>query len=71
MQQDLQGKEIIYIFELHGLQLEEIAIIDSVEGDKIYCTTNYGKKMIFNKDTGYCYTFNPAGGAKQYLKLNK
>lgn len=63
------NETIIYIEELDGIKTEEILIVKSREGNKIYCVDDNGKKMIFNSETGYCYTSNPSFNAKQYLKL--
>ena len=60
---------ITYIEELDNIKTEETLIVTSVEGNKVYCIDDNGKKMIFNKDTGYCYSSNPSFKAKQYLKL--
>jgi hypothetical protein len=65
-----QNKEIIYISKLLDIEIEEIAYINKIEGDKIYCIDTFKNFLIFNSKTGYCYNDNNTFGAKKYLKLN-
>lgn len=66
---NLRGKNITYITELDGFTVEETALVDEHEGNKIYVIDEYGNKNTFNTKTGYCYTDNPTFGAKKYLKV--
>ncbi len=65
-----QDKQIIYISKLKNFEIEEIAFVTKIEGDKIYCIDTYKNSLIFNSVSGYCYTDNNTYGAKKYLKLN-
>lgn len=62
--------KINYIFYLKDIEIEEEAIIQSIENDKIYCLDNYGNNLIFNKNTGHCYNDNTTFGAKRVLNIN-
>lgn len=68
---DSQNNKIVYITEVIGIKIEEIATILSIEGNKTYVKDDYGNYNTFNNQTGYCYTDNTTFGAKKYLKLNK
>lgn len=64
-----KNDKINYIFYLKGIEIEEEATIKSIENDKIYCLDTYGNYLIFNKNTGHCYTDNTTFGAKKVLKI--
>lgn len=51
-----------------NIAVEEVAMVEKREGNKIYCRDSYGYNLIFNSETGYCYTDNLTFGAKKYLK---
>lgn len=65
----LQDKELIYISKIQNLEIEERASIIKIEGNKVYCIDEYKNYLIFNAETGYCYSDNNTFGAKKYLKL--
>ena len=59
--------KIKFKFEMMGQTMIEEAIVEKIEGNKIYCKTLSNIKLIFNKDTKYCYTDNNTFGAKRTL----
>jgi hypothetical protein len=59
---------ITYVAELQNICIEETATVSKIEGNKIYCRNQYGYDLIFNSETGYCYTDHLTFGAKKYLK---
>lgn len=62
-----RGDTIKYSFTLQDLELIEEAVVTKVEGDKIYCKTNFNQKLIFDSKTKQCYVDNTTFGAKRTL----
>lgn len=61
--------ELIYISLLKDIEIEEYATIIKIEGNKVYCIDTFKNFLIFNTETGYCYSDNNTFGAKKYLKI--